>query len=335
VYALPIGLYPGTGSNEGTHALWDKHYFNNHYNRSLQAVVSAIIGFNPDGSRVASYLDDAAASFLKAAAGDRTRKDTPARLLVKMKAYFTFLLHHVRNVISVVVDEEDSDVVYVKSEPLEGCLKRHDDATYTACSTRPPFVNAATEGMRRSLMHAGVKSFAKEVHGFKTMNLKTKACDCDFSHYHGSRSASGLCKHYWRWILFSKAALEGVSEVAEAVFRELKQYLTNREGSKQNKNEAFGKSNTIEELVEAIQKHGSVPPTGKVTVSQSFTAFQTPEFYVVKVKATTLAANWRFAAVNGDILVMQGMPRLRDEVVAIKYDGKETRVMIDESSATL
>jgi hypothetical protein len=159
---------------------------------------------------------------------------------------------------------------------------------------------------------------------------------CDFSHYHGSRSASGLCKHYWRWILFSKAALEGVSEVAEAVFRELKQYLTNREGSKQNKNEAFGKSNTIEELVEAIQKHGSVPPTGKVTVSQSFTAFQTPEFYVVKVKATTLAANWRFAAVNGDILVMQGMPRLRDEVVAVKYDGKVMRVMmIDESSATL
>jgi len=88
-------------------------------------------------------------------------------------------------------------------------------------------------------------------------------------------------------------------------------------------------------LVEAIEKHGSIPPNGKVTVSQSSTASQTPEFYVVEVKATTLAANWRFAAVNGDILVMQGMPRLRDEVVAVKYDGKEMRVMIDESSATL
>lgn len=251
-----------TGPPENSHKLLDDLFMRLQLNRDVMTVAVRVSGKDAHG-RDGVGVFDYEMKRLADSRGTVPKESVDLRLSTARAALQLLRLLAAGN-LDEKVELHDAATAFVHKFGDERLL-RHAEPGDSGVRCFP----WALKAMKSVLKHAGPLSFSRADDGFYTVDRYTGRCDCDASHYHGVTSAVGTCKHarLASWVAEYKSGPSGAEAVVKAAQRALYTLVHERERSKPASMRCgplYSAANAGA-VVELLDEHVSVPPTGKST----------------------------------------------------------------------
>ena len=251
-----------TGPPENSHKVLDDLFMRAQLNRDVMTVAVRVSGKDAHG-RDGVGVFDFEMKRLADQRGTNTKVSVDVRLSTARAALQLLRLLAAGNLDEKVVLHDDA-TAFVHKFGNERLL-RHAEPGDSGVRRFP----WALKAMKDVLKHAGPLSFSRVDDDFYTVDRYTGRCDCDASHYHGVTSAVGTCKHarLTAWVVEYKSGPSGAEAVVKAAQQALYTLVHERERSKPVSLRCgpLYTAADAEAIVELLDEHVSVPPTGKST----------------------------------------------------------------------
>ena len=254
---------PSTGSCEGFHKRWDQFIMLGKMNHDITTVIQKVTGVCSSGASTTGLF---AESEKRERDPSRLQEDISSKVS-QARASLVFLIYKDSKQAVSLLSCSSATVRSFGQE--DRCITRHAQPSSSIFAS--PFL-PHLQLMADELQHGGGMKVTddKGVVWYPLMRISGR-CGCNSSLYHGVCSARGTCKHkrLEEYVSRYSSAVDeaGKKDVVDDATNFLVKFVNARERSKPKeiRVKALYECRTTVEVVEALKKNVSIPPTGKST----------------------------------------------------------------------
>jgi hypothetical protein len=257
---LGCPYHVSTGSNEGGHKWWDKHFFNMLRNNQVMRVLELSFGKTSTGVAKVGMFEEEQQRYLT---NTQPRPECIDSHIRQMKAYHAFLVYGEQAVVF------PSGCPYVYVHPMNtNSIRRHNSSeTRTEKKKLPEFMLDMHGALFLNSEGQRVPEYTSGEDVWYVVFPSSGRCLCLSWARYGVCTARGQCKHMRLLSLVNQAKVheQNLAQVGHTCFAELSAFIRRLENSKPKteRNEVLLQAACVQSLLQALETQASVPPTGK------------------------------------------------------------------------